>query len=85
MSEVEVGLGSILRHIAFSMLVRVESSRVDVDVRVKFLDGDTQSPGLQQFGERCGNYAFAKRRSDASCYKYIFRVHFCIVLTGLQS
>ena len=48
-AEVEVGFHSVNRHIAFAMLVRVECSRVDVDVRVKFLDSDVVTSCLQEF------------------------------------
>ena len=47
-AEVEVGFHSVNRHIAFAMLVRVECSRVDVNVRVKFLDSDVVTSCLQE-------------------------------------
>ena len=49
-SEVQVGLGAILGHIAFAMLVGIQGPGVDVDVGVKFLDGHPQASGLQEFG-----------------------------------
>ena len=39
MSQVEIGFVSVYRYIAFSVLVWIQSSRVDVDVRVKLLNG----------------------------------------------
>ena len=49
MSQVQVGLGSVIRHVALAMLVRVQCSRVNVDVRIEFLNGDSQPSGLQKF------------------------------------
>ena len=49
MSQVEIGFMSVYGNIAFSMLIRVQSSRVDVDVRVKLLDGYIITSCLQQF------------------------------------
>ena len=48
MTEVEVGLHAVHRNVAFTVLVWVECSRVDVDVRVKLLNGDVISPCLKQ-------------------------------------
>ena len=45
-TEVEVGLHSIYGHVAFSVLVGVERTGVDVDIGVKLLDGDVVSPCL---------------------------------------
>ena len=49
MSQVQVGLGSVIGHVALAMLVRVQCSRVNVDIWVKFLNGDSQPSGLQKF------------------------------------
>ena len=43
MPQIQVG------HVALAMLVRVQCSRVNVDVRIEFLNGDSQSSGLQKF------------------------------------
>ena len=40
MSQVEVSFLSVYRNIAFAMLVRIQCSRIDVDIRVKLLDGN---------------------------------------------
>ena len=48
-TEVEVGFHAVNGDVAFSVLVGVECSRVDVDVRVKFLDSDVVTSCLQEF------------------------------------
>lgn len=48
-TEVEVGFHAVNGDVAFSVLVGVECSRVDVNVRVKFLDSDVVTSCLQEF------------------------------------
>ena len=38
-SQVEVGFVSVYGYIALSVLIRIQCSRVDVDIRVKLLNG----------------------------------------------
>ena len=54
-SEVKVSLRTILSDIALAVLVRIERARVDVDVRIEFLDCHLQTPRLKKLRERCGN------------------------------
>ena len=58
-TEVEVGLKAVLRHVAFSVLIRVQRAWVDVDVWVEFLDGYLVSACLQQFADAGGDNAFS--------------------------
>ena len=51
MAEVKVSLGPVIGNIALSMFVRVECTRVDIDVRVEFLDSNPQTSGLKKFGQ----------------------------------
>ena len=48
-SEVEVGLHTIYRYVALTMLVRVQCTRVDVDVWVKLLDSNVVASCLKKF------------------------------------
>ena len=48
MSQVEVGLETILCHVALAVLVGVQRPRVDVDVRVEFLNCHFVAACLQQ-------------------------------------
>ena len=59
-SEVEVGLGTVLRDIALAVLVRIQRTGVDVDIGVELLDCDSQAACLEQFGKRCCDYALAE-------------------------
>ena len=75
MSEVQVGLGAILGHIAFAMLVGIQGPGVDVDVGVEFLDGHPQASCLQEFSQRRSDDSFSQRGSHAARNKDILRIH----------
>ena len=49
MSKVKVGFHAINRYVTFAMLVGIEGTRINVDVGVKFLDGNVVASRLQQF------------------------------------
>ena len=74
-TEVQVGLRTVVGDIAFAVLVGVQGSGIHIDVGIELLDRDTQSPALEQFGDGCGKYSLAQRRSHAACYKNILRPH----------
>jgi hypothetical protein len=40
MAKIQIRLGTIVGDIALSVLIRIQCTGVDVDIRVKFLDGD---------------------------------------------
>ena len=50
-TEVEVGFMSVDSDVTFAVLVGVKSPRVDVDVRVEFLDCDAIAASFEQAGE----------------------------------
>ena len=82
MTEIQIGLGTVVRHVALSVLVRIQSSRIDVDVGIEFLDGDPKSSGLKKFGQRCGNDTFSQRGSHTASNENILCTHilFCTLL-----
>ena len=47
-SQVEVGLKAVLRYVALTVLVGVQRTGVDVDIRIELLDGHLIAPRLQQ-------------------------------------
>ena len=48
MSQIQVCFSAIVCYENLSVLYRIHSARVDVDVRVKFLHGHGISAGLQE-------------------------------------
>ena len=59
-TEVKVSLKAVGCHIAFAVLVRVQRTRVDVDVRIKFLDCYLVSAGLKKLAQRGGDDALSQ-------------------------
>ena len=65
-SQIEVGLGSILGNVALAVLIGVERSGVNVDIRVEFLDRDRITAGLKQPRHRRRDDTLSQRRCDTS-------------------
>ena len=65
-AEVEVCLGTVVRHEDFAVLVRAHRAGVDVDVRVEFLDCDLDAAALEQTAERGRRDAFAEGRNNTA-------------------
>ena len=70
-AQVKVGLGAVLGHKAFAMLVRVQRARVDVDVGVELLDGDGEAARLEKLRQAGTDDAFAQRGRHATGYENI--------------
>ena len=68
-TEVEVGLGTILGHEHLAVLVRRHRARVDVDVGIELLQLDVEPAGNQQPADRCGGDSLAKRGHDPAGYE----------------
>jgi hypothetical protein len=61
MAEVEVGLGAVVGHIDFAVLVGRHRARIDVEIGVELADSDLVATRLQQRPERRREQALAKR------------------------
>lgn len=48
-SQVKIGFVAVYSYITFTVLVWIQSSRVDVDIRIKLLNGNIVASCLQQF------------------------------------
>ena len=48
MTEVKICLHAIYSNVAFSMLIRIEGARVNVDVRIKLLNGNVVASCLKK-------------------------------------
>ena len=77
-AQVQVGLMAIDGHVALAVLIGVQRARVDVDVGVKLLAGDTVAAREQQARDARGDDAFSQRRNhaagdkDVSCFHFFF-------------
>ena len=60
MAKVQIGLCAIVRDIALAMFVRIQCSWIHIDVRIEFLNCDSETSGLKKLCQRCGYYSFSK-------------------------
>ena len=60
MSQIEIGLETILRHVALTMLIGIECAWIDVDIGVELLDSDLIAACLQQLADAGGDDTLTK-------------------------
>gem|GEM_PF-5233001 len=74
MSEIEICLGSIIRHEHLSMLKRRHGSRIDIEIPVKFLHRDTVPGGFHKSSNRgCGDSFPDSRENSTSNEQYFHK------------
>ena len=49
MTQIQISFHAISRYVAFSMLVRVQRTWVNVNIRIEFLNSDFVTSRLEQF------------------------------------
>ena len=59
-AQVEVGFHTVDGHVALTVLVGIQCPRVNIDIGVEFLYGDSVSASLQQLADAGGNNAFTE-------------------------
>ena len=84
-TQVEIRLKTILRHVTFAVLIRVQRTRVDVDIRVELLNGDLEAACLQQLANAGGDDALSQRGYDAACDEDVLCFHKTDLFYGLQN
>ncbi|MNG02064.1 hypothetical protein D3C84_850720 [compost metagenome] len=72
MAEVKVRLGAIIGNEHFTVLERAHRARVNVNIRIKLLNGHFKTAVLEQPSKRSCRNALAKGRHDAAGYKNVF-------------
>ena len=73
--EVQIRLGSVIKHIHFAVLVRAHGAGVYVQVGVKLLHCYLQPAMLQQRTDGCCCKTFTERGYYTACYKNV--LHAC--------
>ena len=48
MTEVEIGLGSVVEHVNFAVLEWIHRSRIDIEIGIELLEHDAQTAQLEQ-------------------------------------
>ena len=74
MTDIEVGLGSILGDEYFAMLERAHRAGVDIEVSVEFLAIHSLPHTLQYGSDRCCGDPLSDTREDTSCDEDKFHV-----------
>ena len=72
-TEVEIGLTTVVGDEHLAVLERVHGARIDVDVRVQLLHGDAQTPGLEEAAEGGGRQALPEGAGDAAGDENVLR------------
>ena len=72
--EIEIGLGAVVRDVDLAVLERAHRARVDVQVRIEFLENDVQSALLEEESDGGAGDAFAERGNDPSRHENVFRL-----------
>jgi hypothetical protein len=50
-TKIEVGLCTIFGNVALTVLIRIQRTRIDVDIRIEFLNCCRESTGLEQLSQ----------------------------------
>ena len=74
-TQVQICFSSVICHKNFPVLVRTHSSRINIDIRVKFLNGYLETTIFQETAQTCCHNPFPNRRYHTTSYKNIFRRH----------
>ena len=71
MTKVQICLGTVFRHINFSVLIGTHGAGVNIDIRVQLLRGHFQSARFQQTPKRCRCNSLAQTGHNAAGHKNI--------------
>ncbi len=66
MAEVEVGLGAVVGHEHFAVLVRRHRSGIEIEIGIELAKPDLVAAGLQQGAERRRSQTLSERRNHAA-------------------
>ena len=66
-TDIEICLSAICRHEDFSMLGRIHSTGIDIEISIEFLAVDTISCAFEDRTDRCSRNPLTDTREDASC------------------
>ena len=72
MAEVEVRFRAIVEHINLAVLVRAHRARINVEVRIEFLESDLKAAIFEQGAQRRRGKPLAQGTDYAASYENIF-------------
>ena len=66
MAQIQVRFGAVVENVHFAVLIRAHRARVDIDVRIEFLQADAQAASFEQHSHGCAGQALAQGADHAS-------------------
>lgn len=72
MTQIKVGLSTVIGDKNFAVLIRAHCPRINIDIRIKFLDRYLIAAAFQQTSKRSRCDPFPQRRNYTACYKIYF-------------
>ena len=79
-SQIQICLCTVICYKDFSVLNRVHSSRININIRIKLLHGHLVTSRFQKTSQRRCCDTFSKTGNNSSCDKYVFNCHFDFLL-----
>ena len=76
-AEVEIGFGAVVGHVHFAVLIRAHRARIDVQIRIALLEGDSETAAFEQTADRRRCNALAQGGNNTTGNKNILRPHPC--------
>ena len=61
MPQIQISFRAIVQDENLTVLVRAERARIDIEIRIEFLDGDVKPPGFEQPSDRSRSHALTHR------------------------
>src|SRR5581483_3506989 len=83
MAEIEIGLGAVIGHEHFAVLIWRQCSGIEIEVGIKLAKADFVAPSLQQSAERRRSQTLSKRGDHAAGDEDVPR-HGTLPLRGLR-
>ncbi len=86
MAKIEIGFGAVVRDEYFAVLKRAHRPRIDVQVRIEFLQRDAQPAAFEKTADRRGRDSLPQGRNDSASDKDVLRhasLRKCLLLSAL--
>src|ERR1700704_906896 len=71
-AEIKICFSSVFSNITFTVLIRIQGSRIHIDIGIKFLNSNPQAPCLEQLRQGSSDNPLSQRRSNPTSNKNIF-------------
>ena len=69
MAQIKVSFRTILSNINLTVLIRAHGPGVNIEIGIKFKDGDTEPAGFKNSSQGCSGNTLTQRRNNTTSYK----------------